>query len=198
MGKIAIGFQTMIVSRLRLSFLAERRAPIDRGERDLSFPPGCGRIRLDFGRCIFTLEKEQKRRLEHRAPGPLGSMLFIMFADMWPCEMHRDQGGKYDAAWTEMRWDSVAHVAQDDPACGSGKRRIICGSKKLQTGDQRRGARLGGASGRGGRADGAADGAKTRDAARENRIHTTPLRSSAFRCTKSRKLPSNGPKAALC
>ena len=39
---------------------AERRAPIDRGERDKEFEPDCGRIRRDFG--LRVMAKTQKRR----------------------------------------------------------------------------------------------------------------------------------------
>ena len=54
-GKSAIGFQTKIVMCLIRSFRTERRARIDRGERDIEFQPWALRIRRDFGMCISTL-----------------------------------------------------------------------------------------------------------------------------------------------
>ena len=54
-GKSAIGFQKLIVSCLICAFRAERRARIDRGARDIAFEPCSGRVRRDFGMCIFTL-----------------------------------------------------------------------------------------------------------------------------------------------
>ena len=54
-GKSAIDFQKLIVKSLICSFRAERRARIDRGARDIEFELGCGRVRRDFGMCIFTL-----------------------------------------------------------------------------------------------------------------------------------------------
>ena len=53
-GKSAIGFQKLIVSCLIRSFRAERRARIDRGDRDLESEPDRGRIRHDLGKCDLT------------------------------------------------------------------------------------------------------------------------------------------------
>ena len=47
-------FQAGMVTCLILSPRAERRAPIDRGERDIESEPERGRVRRDFGTCIFT------------------------------------------------------------------------------------------------------------------------------------------------
>ena len=47
-------FQAGIVRCLTLSPRAERRAPIDRGERDIESEVGQPGIRRDFGTCIFT------------------------------------------------------------------------------------------------------------------------------------------------
>ena len=53
-GKSAIGFRTKIVTCLIRSFRVEWRAPIDRGDRDLSFEPWGSRIPRGFGMSIFT------------------------------------------------------------------------------------------------------------------------------------------------
>ena len=54
-GKPAIGFQKLIVRSLIRSFRAERRARIDRGERDIESEVSALVVRRDFGMCIFTL-----------------------------------------------------------------------------------------------------------------------------------------------
>ena len=54
-GKSAIDFQKLIVRCLTRSFRAERRARIDRGERDIESEPESREVRRDFGMCIFTL-----------------------------------------------------------------------------------------------------------------------------------------------
>ena len=56
-------FETIFVTRLILSPLAERRAPIDRGERDIESEPESREVRRDFGTCIFTLRKGAKADL---------------------------------------------------------------------------------------------------------------------------------------
>ena len=52
--KVTQVFQTIIVTAPIRSFRAERRAPIDRGDRDLKSEPGSARIPRGFGMSIFT------------------------------------------------------------------------------------------------------------------------------------------------
>ena len=51
---MSANFETMLDNSTILSFRAERRARIDRGDRDLESEPDSRRIRHDLGKCDLT------------------------------------------------------------------------------------------------------------------------------------------------
>ena len=73
------------VRGLRLSFRAERRAGIDRGERDLHSEPDRGGIPRDFGTTNFKRKKGKRHEKETTcgAPRTLGVPDFLRFPSVF-------------------------------------------------------------------------------------------------------------------
>ena len=149
----------MFVTSLILAFRAERRARIDRGDRDLESGPCFRRIRHDLGTCDLTpLWGENAPRARLITDPRQSRPVFV------------SSKGR-----TEPTTGAVAEKRRSAEGRGEAERK--------EAREPRTTARLR-----------LLEGEDSHENRAENRIHEVL---GSFLSQKSRKLPSNGPKAAL-